>query len=46
MKYLFRNQNLHISKLPFFREFNFLKKDIYVKKGTLGIFYFLLSLTI
>ena len=31
MKYLFTNQ------FPYFRGFNFLKKDIYVNKGTLGI---------
>ena len=38
MKYLFTNQNVHKSKLPLFYEFNYLKKDIYVNKGTLWIF--------
>ena len=33
MKYSFTNQNFHKSTLPLFREFNFLKKDIYVNKG-------------
>ena len=37
MKYLFTNQNFHKSKLLLFCDFNFLKKDIYVK-GTLQIF--------
>ena len=37
MKYLFTNQNFHKSKLPLFREFNFLKKDIYVNKETLQV---------
>ena len=32
MKYLFTDQNFHISKLPLFHEFNFLRKDIYVNK--------------
>ena len=38
MKYLFANQNFHKSKLPLFCEFNFVKKDTYVNKGTLQIF--------
>ena len=38
VKYLFTNQNFHKSELPLFREFNFLKKDTYVNKGTLQIF--------
>ena len=38
MKYLFANQNFHKSKLPHFCEFNFVKKDTYVNKGTLQIF--------
>ena len=37
MKHLFTNQNFHKSKIPLFREFNFLQKDIYVNKGTLRI---------
>ena len=44
IKYLFRNQNFHKSKLPLFSEFNFLKKGIYVNKGTLqtfDIFYYI-----
>ena len=38
MKYLFTNQNFQKSKLPLFHELNFLKKDIYVNKGTLQIY--------
>ena len=38
MKYLFANQNFHKSKLPLFREFNFLKKNIYANNVTLQIF--------
>ena len=35
MTYLFANQDFHKSKLPLFHGLNFLKKDIYVNKGTL-----------
>ena len=37
MKYLFTNQNFQKSNRPLFHKFNFLKKDIYVNKGTLQI---------
>ena len=38
MKYLFTNQNFHKLKFPLASEFNFLKNDIYVNKGTLQTF--------
>ena len=37
MKYLFTIQNFHKSKLPLFCQFNFLKNNIYVNKGTLQV---------
>ena len=38
MKYFFTNQNFYKSRLPLSREFNFLKKDAYVNRGTSQIF--------
>ena len=43
MKHLLTNQNFYKFKVPLNGEFNFLKKDIYVNKATLQI-YFLFSL--
>ena len=45
MKHLFTNQNFHKAKFPLVFEFNFLKKNMYVNKGTLrtfDIFYLLI----
>ena len=41
MKYMFTNQNSHMSKLPLFHEFNFMKRNIYVNKETLQIYHIL-----